>query len=202
MFRRSPNSSHARLIRRGLRLEYSTLGWNVIGVVVLAVVALAAKSPALGGFGLDSLIEIGASTVVIWQLRGDTRGGGRHRERLALRLTGSSFVLLSVYLVVQVIYTLVSGGRPAPSPWGIAWTAATAVVMIALAGAKTRTAHALNNPVLTAEGRVTLVDALLATAVLAGVALNTALGWWWADPAAGLVIALYAAREARHSLAG
>ena len=196
MLSRASSSSHATLLRRGLRLEYATLAWNVVGAGVLALVALASGSPALGGFGLDSLIEIGASIVVVWQLR----GAGRSREQRALRLIGSSFALLTVYVVVQVTYTVLSGGRPGPSAAGMAWTATTAGVMLGLAMAKTRTGRALDNPVLTAEGRVTLIDALLATAVLVGVTLNTTLGWWWADPAAGVIIALYAAREARHAM--
>ena len=89
------------------------------------------------------------------------------------------------------------GYHPRPSPLGIAWTAITAVVMFALAFGKSRTGRALGNRVLVAESRVTVIDGLLAGAVLLGVALNGALGWWWADPASGLVVAYYAIREAR-----
>ena len=185
------------LLRRGRRLEYATLGWNVVGVVILAVAALGAGSVALAGFGLDSLIEIGASTVVIWQLAGTTQTAREHR---AMRLIGAGFVLLVIYLVIQVIYIFTTGGRPAPSPLGIVWTALTALVMLALAAAKTRTGTALGNPVLTAEGRVTLIDALLAGSVLLGLVLNAMLGWWWADPLAGLMIVYYGIREAHAAL--
>src|SRR6185312_15936429 len=136
------------------------LAWNVAGIAVLAVAALAARSVALAGFGLDSLIEIGASTVVIWELSG-------------------------------------AGERPHHSALGIGWTAVTAAVMFALAAGKARTGAALDDPVLRTEGRVTMVDGILATAVLTGLALNAALGWWWADPAAGYVLVYYAAREVR-----
>ena len=90
-----------------------------------------------------------------------------------------------------------SGYRPHHSTLGIVWTAITAAVMFALAAGKARTGAALDNPVLRTEGRVTLVDGLLATAVLLGLVLNSALGWWWADPAAGYVLVYYAVREVR-----
>lgn len=187
----------AMLLRRGLRLEYLTLGWNVVGVVVLVVGAVAAHSVALAGFGFDSLIEIGASTVVVWELT----GSGAERERRAMRAIGIGFVLLVAYLIAEVSYTFASGGRPHHSLLGIGWTAVTFVVMLALAHGKARTGKALGNPVLQTEGRVTLIDAYLAGAVLVGLSLNAAFGWWWADPAAGLVIVYYAAREAHTSLA-
>ena len=188
---------HLRLVRRGRMLEYTTLGWNVVGVAVLAVAALTAGSVATAGFGLDSLIEIGASAVVLWQLADTADPQRQHR---AIRLIGAGFVLLAIYLVVQIIAVLATGSRPAPSAAGMAWTAATVVVMLVLAAAKTRTGTALGNPVLLAEGRVTLVDAFLAASVLLGLALNAVLGWWWADPLAGLVIVYYAVREARAAL--
>jgi len=183
----------AVLRRRGFALEYLTLGWNVVGIGVLGVAAVAARSVALAGFGLDSLIEIGASTVVIWELSGT----GAARQRRALALIGWAFAALAVYLLVQSTVVLAAGYRPRPSPLGIAWTAVTAAVMFALAWGKARTGRALGNPVLQTEGRVTMIDGLLATAVLAGLALNAGPGWWWADPAAGYVLVYYAVREAR-----
>jgi divalent metal cation (Fe/Co/Zn/Cd) transporter len=181
------------LLRRGFALEYATLAWNVIGIVVLAVAAISARSVALAGFGLDSLIEIGASTVVIWELSGT----GEERQRRGLRLIGYAFAALAAYLLVQSTVVLATGYHPRHSVPGISWTAATAAVMFALAAGKARTGAALGNPVLQTEGRVTLIDGILAAAVLAGLVLNAALGWWWADPAAGYVLVFYAAREVR-----
>jgi divalent metal cation (Fe/Co/Zn/Cd) transporter len=120
--------SQHQLLRRGLWLEYATLGWNVVGVVVLAIAALMAGSIALAGFGLDSLIEIGASTVVIWQLSGTAAD----RERLAMRLIGAAFIALAIYIAAQAIYVVVSGGRPVASPLGILWTGVTCVAMLRL----------------------------------------------------------------------
>jgi len=181
------------LLRRGRILEGITLGWNVVGIVVLAVAAIRARSVALAGFGLDSMIEIGASTVVLWELSGT----GVDRQRRALRLIGGAFLLLAAYLSVQSAVVLATGYRPGHSPLGIAWTAVTAAAMFGLATGKARTGRALDNPVLITEGRVTLVDGILAVAVLAGLVLNAAAGLWWADPLAALVIVFYALREAR-----
>jgi divalent metal cation (Fe/Co/Zn/Cd) transporter len=181
------------LLRRGFALEYATLAWNVAGIVVLAIAAVSALSVALAGFALDSLIEIGASTVVIWELSGT----GEQRQRRGLRLIGYAFGALAVYLLVQCTAVLVGGYHPHHSVPGIIWTAVTAVAMFALAAGKARTGRALGNPVLRTEGRVTLIDGLLATAVLLGLVLNAAVGWWWADPAAGYVLVFYAVREVR-----
>jgi len=123
-----------RLLRRGFMLEWITLGWNVVAVVVLAITAVTARSVALAGFGLDSLVEIGASTVVIWELS----GSGAARQRQALRLIGVAFAVLAVYLAVQSSVVLVTGFHPRPSLAGIGWTAVTAVVMFALAVGKAR----------------------------------------------------------------
>ena len=187
-----PDIRRRRLLRRGRLLEVATLGWNVIGIAVLGVAAVGARSIALTGFGLDSLIEIGASTVVLWELSGT----GEDRQRRGLRLIAAAFVALALYLLVQTALALSSGFHSKPSPLGITWTALTAVAMFALAAGKNRTGRALGNPVLITESRVTVVDGLLAGAVLLGLVLNSALGWWWADPVAGLVIVYYAAREA------
>ncbi|GAA1703218.1 cation transporter [Fodinicola feengrottensis] len=186
----------SRLLRRGFALEWATLGWNVVGIVVLAAAAVAARSVALAGFGLDSLIEIGASIAVIWELS-DTGGA---RRRRALRLIGIAFAALAGYLVLQSTVALIAGLRPDRSPAGIAWTAITALVMFSLAAGKARTGAVLANPVLRTEARVTTIDGILAVAVLAGLVLNSVLGWWWADPLAGYILALYAIRETRQSL--
>ncbi|MCX4537436.1 cation transporter [Streptomyces sp. NBC_01669] len=186
-------TTRTALLRRGFALEYTTLAWNVVGIVVLAIAAISAKSVALAGFGLDSLIEIGVSTVVVWELSGT----GEDRQHRALKLIGIGFALLAVYLLVQSTWVLASGHHPHHSPLGIAWTAITAAVMFVLAAGKARTGALLDNPVLKTEGRVTLIDGILATAVLLGLVLNAAAGWWWADPAAGYVLVYYASREAR-----
>ena len=188
--------SQTALLKRGFLLEYLTLSWNVIGVVLVVLAAYAARSVALAGFGLDSLIEIFASVVVVWQLRGINL----NRERLALRLIGMAFIALVIYIVAQLFYTFLTGTHPATSVGGIAWIAATFIAMLLLAFGKRVTGQKLQNEVLLTEGRVTLVDAYLAGAVLLGLLLNALFGWWWADPLASLVIIYYGIREAIHAL--
>ena len=186
----------AKLLRQGLLLEYITLGWNVVGTVVVIVAAIAAHSVALAGFGLDSLIEIGASTVVIWQLKNIHN---RQREHRALRLIAVSFFALAVYILAQSVHTLMLQTHPNTSVLGIVWLALTLAIMLSLAAGKHRVGTRLDNPVLKTEARVTLVDAYLAGAVLLGLVLNSMLGWWWADPMAGLVIVFYGFLEGRHA---
>jgi divalent metal cation (Fe/Co/Zn/Cd) transporter len=180
------------LVRRGKLLEWSTLGWNVVGVVVLGFLAASSSSVALLGFGIDSLIEIAASAVVLWELSGT----GERRQRVALRMIGFAFIALAGYLLIQSAVALATQHHASPSAAGIAWTGVTAIVMFGLAFGKTRTGRALKNPVLVTEGKVTVIDGILACAVLAGLALDLLFGWWWADPIAGCVIVFYAVREA------
>jgi divalent metal cation (Fe/Co/Zn/Cd) transporter len=180
-----------RLLRRGLRLEYLTLGWNVVGSVVVIGAAITARSVALAGFGLDSLIEIFASVVVVWQLTGASQA----RERQALRLIGGAFFALALYILGQSAVVLAEQAHPRHSMPGIIWLAATLAAMLLLSYGKRLTGSRLGNAVLTTEARVTLIDAYLAAAVLVGLVLNAALGWWWADPLAGLVIVYYGIRE-------
>jgi divalent metal cation (Fe/Co/Zn/Cd) transporter len=191
------HASSQQLRRRALRLEYATLAWNVVGSVVVLTAAVAAHSVALAGFGLDSVIEIFASLVVVWQLRDMDAA---ERERRALRIIGVAFLLLAGYISAQSIYVLVTAAHPRHSLAGIVWLALTAAAMFVLAAAKHRTGRALGNRVVQSEARVTLIDGLLATAVLLGLTLNAAAGLWWADPAAAFVIVYYGAREGRHAL--
>ena len=183
------------LRRRGLILEYITLGWNVVGVVIVVVAAYMARSVALAGFGLDSLIEIFASIIVVWQLL----GVNQQRERLALRLIGVAFFALALYILAQIAVTLLTQTRPSPSIAGIVWLSATFIAMLLLAYGKRVTGKQLGNVVLMTEGHVTLIDAYLAGSVLIGLVLNALFGLWWADLLASLVIVYYGIREGMHA---
>lgn len=189
-------TTRGALLRRGLVLEYLTLSWNVVGVVILAIATVRSGSVALAGFGVDSLIEIVASAVVVWELRGEEHS---RREQLALRIIAVAFGLLAVYIAVQAAVALVGGSRPDRSTLGVIWLAVTVVAMWLLAYGKRQTGTKLKNTVLMTEARVTVIDGALAGAVLIGVALNTALAWWWADPLSSLVILIYGVREGRHA---
>ncbi len=185
------------LLRRGLRLEYATLAWNCIEIGFLVIAATSARSVALAGFALDSFIEIFASLVVVGQLRGSA---SPEAERRALRRIGVAFFVLAVYIAVQAGVTVALGIHPDPSALGIAWLAATCVVMFALAVGKARTGTELAHPVLSAEAKVTLIDGALAAGILFGLVLNAAVGWWWADVAAGVILVAYGLREGSEHL--
>jgi divalent metal cation (Fe/Co/Zn/Cd) transporter len=185
------------LTRRGLRLEYATLGWNVVEIGFLVVAAVQARSVALAGFALDSGIEIFASLVVVQSLKG---AAGERDERRAVRRIGVAFLGLAAYIAVQTIATLATGTRPDASALGIGWLAATVVVMFGLASGKQATGQAAQNRVLLTEAKVTVVDASLAAAILAGLVLNAAFGWWWTDLVGGVVLIGYGIREGLHAL--
>jgi divalent metal cation (Fe/Co/Zn/Cd) transporter len=184
------------LRRRALAMQYATIAWNAGESILTITLGILAGSLALIGFGTDSVIEIFASLVVIWHLRGEAH---RHRTRRALRMVGAAFVLLAVSLGLAAVRDLWTGRVPDESWPGIIYLAVTALVMFGLAVAKRRVAAELRSEPFSAEAEMTFLDGLLSTATLIGLLLNALLGWWWADPMAGLLIAVIAVREARES---
>ncbi|MDH3730061.1 MAG: cation transporter [Acidimicrobiia bacterium] len=194
----SPDSQ--RLRRRGLRLEYATIAWNVAEAFITIALGIAAGSIALIAFGLDSIIEVFASGVVVWhELRSESPG---ERTTKALRLIGVAFFTLAAFLVVVAAARLISGVVPNESPIGIAYLALTVVVMYTLARMKGSTGRALDSRPLQAEARVTYLDAALAGGILLALVLFAAFEWWWADPLAALVVAGVAISEGREAWQG
>ncbi len=189
------NEDPQSLLKQGLLLEYATLSWNIVAVGLLLFAAMRSRSIAILGFALDSFIEIGASIVVVWQLR--------HRspsyQRRALRIISVLFAGLASYIGINAGFSLLRQTHPGVSTTGIVWLGLTLLVMLALAAAKQSVGRKLNNAVLLTESRVTLVDAHLAGSVLAGLLLNRYMGWWWADALAGLIIVFYGIRESHHA---
>ncbi len=145
----------ARLCQPGLPHKYVALAWNAVGAAVVIVAVLRAGSAALAGFGPDSLIEIFASTIVVWQLRGAQQG----RERTALRLIGAAFFMLAAYVLALSAWVLLTGQRPGASLSGMVWLAATVMLLLLLAWGKLVTGRRFGHAVLRTEARVTLVDA-------------------------------------------
>lgn len=185
------------LRRRALRLQYATIAWNVGEAVLTIGLGISAGSLALIAFGSDSIIEIFASLVVVWHLRGVAHPD---RTRRALRLVGVAFALLAVSLGTAAVRDLVTG-RTAGESWvGIGYLAITALVMFGLAVAKRRVATESRSEPFAAEAEMTFLDGILSTATLVGLSLNALFGLWWADPAAGLLIAAIALRESAESL--
>jgi divalent metal cation (Fe/Co/Zn/Cd) transporter len=189
----SAETQHLR--RLGLRLEWATIWWNLAEAGITVWLGLAAGSLALAGFGIDSLIEVFASSVVVWHVRDIGELGAHARNRTAIRLIGLAFLALGAFLVVAAIVRLNARAVPDESWLGVAYLALAATVMFGLAVAKRRVGVQLGNAPLVAEARITLLDGALASAVLVALLLNTALGWWWADSVAAAVVGLVALRE-------
>lgn len=189
----------AHLNRRALLLEYATIGWNVGEAVFTITLGSLAGSLALISFGTVSVVEVFASSVVVWHFRSEDAPDQPTRAGLALRLIAGAFALLAVALIIAAVGDLTSGRQPGESPWGIAYLAVTAVVMFGLAITKRRTATQLGSEPLNSEATVTFLDGVLSMATLAGLALNAYAGWWWADPAAALLVGLAALNEARET---
>ncbi len=171
------------------------MAWNSLEAVVAVATGVAAHSLGLVAFGLDSLVEVFASLVVLWHLGGDA--GESVRSRRALRLIGGAFLLLGAYLLVSAVRGFLSHTTPESAPVGTAFMAVTVVVMFGLAGAKRVTGRALDNGPLEANARLTFLDGCLATGVLVALGVDRVFGWWWADPLAALIVAFAALNEAR-----
>ena len=184
------------LVRRGLWLNYLTIGYNTIEAVVSLVAGLVAGSVALIGFGVDSAIEVTASVAAQWRLRSDRDTVRRERvEWLTRRVIGGSFLALSAYVAVDSVITLWQREAPEPSVVGLGILVLSAFVMPVLARAKRRVAVALGSRSLEAEAMQTSICAYLSVIALAGVALNTFAGLWWADPIAALAMVPIIAKE-------
>lgn len=195
------NGDHRRetLETRGLRLEYATIAWNAVEMLIAVGLGIAARSLALVAFGLDTMVELFASGVVVWHLRHPGRDSDRITAR-ALRLVAWAFFVLAIVVTVGAIWALVTEASPDESPLGIGYLALTAVVMLSLGAAKRATGRRLGSEPLEAEARMSIIDAALAFGVLIGLAANALFGWWWADPAAALLVALAAALEGFENL--
>jgi len=180
-------------------LEWATIAWNVGEAFLTIGLGLAAGSLALVGFGTDSIIEVFASSIVIWHMRPHADHERVERERRALRLVAVAFLLLAIALLVASSRDLITGREPGESIFGIWYLAVTAVVMFGLAIWKRRVADGLNSSPLHSEATMTFLDGVLSTLTLTGLSLNAWAGWWWADPLAALIVAIAALNEAREN---
>jgi divalent metal cation (Fe/Co/Zn/Cd) transporter len=194
------------LLRRGLRLEYLTVGWNVIEGLVSVAAALAAGSVALLGFGMDSFVETTSGLVLIWRLRAERHACNPEEiERLdqrAHKLVALSLLLLAAYIAFDAAKALITREKPQPTLAGIAITSLSLTVMWWLARAKRRTARALASRALEADSFQTTACFWLSLMTLAGIGLNAAFGWWWADPVAALGMTYFLVSEGREAWRG
>ena len=195
--------SRTALVRRGLALNYLTIGYNVLEAIVAIGAGIVAGSVALVGFGLDSVIEVTASGAAQWRLRADLDAARRERvERATLRIIGWSFLALAAYVAYDSVSAILQREPPERSFVGLVILALSAVVMPVLARAKRRVARAMTSRALEADAMQTSLCAYLSVIALAGVVLNAALGWWWADPVAALAMVPIIAREGMEGVRG
>ncbi len=190
-----------RLERRARLLAWGGIAWHIVEFAIAIAAGIAAGSIALIGFGADSLIEAFAGIVVVWLFTG-TRVGSARAERRAQQLIAISFYVLAIYITVDAVRALAVGDKPGTSWVGIGLAAVTAPTMPLLARAKRRVGERLGSAATVQEGAQNMICAYLSIALLVGLLANALAGWWWADPAAALVIAAVAAREGRQSWRG
>lgn len=186
-----------RELARASRLEYVSVGYNVLEAVAGIAFGLAAGSVALVGFGLDSVVEASSATILLWRLRTEVSGRrtAAEAEGRAIRLVALAFFALAAYVAARSARDLLTGARPEESIPGIVLAAASLIVMPILARAKRRLATSLDSRSLKADSMQTVLCTYLSAFLLVGLAANSLWDWWWADPAAGLAIAVIAARE-------
>jgi cation diffusion facilitator family transporter len=193
-------------LKRGLHLEYLTVGWNVVEGVVSVAAALSAGSVALLGFGIDSFVETTSGLVLIWRLRAERQTSDPEQverlDRRAHRLVGLSLFLLAGYVAFEAVSALLTREQPEPSPAGLVITSLSLAVMWWLARAKRRTARDLGSRAMEADSFQTTACFWLSWVTLAGIGLNAALGWWWADPVAALAMTYFLASEGREAWRG
>ncbi|CAN7247096.1 cation diffusion facilitator family transporter [Knoellia sp. LjRoot47] len=178
--------------RRAQLLAGASVAYNIIEAVIAITAGLLAGSVALVGFGLDSIVEVSSGLIILWQFRHPLP---ESRERTALRLMAFSFFGLAAYVTFESVRALLTGHEPEPSTVGIALAAISLVIMPFLSWAQRRTGRALGSNAVVADSTQTLLCTYLSAVLLVGLVLNATLGWSWADPIAGLVIAAVAVRE-------
>lgn len=192
-------ADRARLGRRAQLLAGTSVAYNLIEAMVAIGAGVVAGSVALVGFGLDSVVEVSSGLIILWQFR---HAMPETRERQALRLMALSFFALAAYVTFESARALLADRTTEPSPVGIAIAAASLVIMPLLSWAQRRTGKALGSNAVVADSTQTLLCTYLSGVLLVGLVVNTTLGWSWADPVAGLVIAVVAIKEGRDAWRG
>ncbi len=196
------------LLRRALRLEYLTVGWNIVEGVIAIAAAMASGSVALLGFGIDSFVESASGSVMIWRLRAERNADENdeerieHVERRAQKLVAGSLILLAAYIAWDSITSLLANERPEPSLVGILLAIASLSVMWWLARQKRSVGLALGSRAMTADAFQTDACFWLSLFLLVGIGANALFGWWWADPLAALGMTVFIGREALEAWRG
>ena len=190
-------------MRRGRRLEYFTIAWNLLEGLVAILSGLIAGSIALVGFGFDSLIEVTSGAALLWRLSIDVNEENRERiEAITLRIVGVCFIALAIYVSYESITSLLRHEPPERSLPGIILAAVSLITMPLLARAKRRLARGINSGAMFVDARQTDFCLYLSAILLGGLLLNALLGLWWADPIAALVMAPLIGKEGVEALQG
>ncbi len=196
-----PSGERRRWERRARQLGWGGNAWHLIECAIAVGAGIAAGSIALIGFGADSLIEGMSGFVIVWLFTGSRRGN-EAAERRAQQLVAVSYFVLAAYVGIESVRTLIGGQHPQTSWIGIGLAAFTAPTMPLLAHAKRKVGNELRSSATVSEAGQNMICAYLSGALLVGLVANALVGWWWADPAAALVIAAVALREGRESWRG
>lgn len=197
------DSERKSLLRRAVRLEWLTVGWNAVEGVIAVAAALAAGSVALLGFGIDSFVETVSGAVILWRIGAERRAGDAQRtnrvEGIARRGVALSLWLLALYVAADATVALVNGERPSASAVGVALLVVSVAVMKWLANAKRAVALALHSHAMEADAAQTDFCWRLSVVALIGLVANALLDWWWADPVAALGLSGLIATEGRRT---
>jgi divalent metal cation (Fe/Co/Zn/Cd) transporter len=190
-------SDRFSLLKSALRLSYFTIAWNGAAGVAALVAAIIASSPALAAFALNALLDSSASAVLVWRFRTEQRdpSAAERLERRAHGWIAAAMVVVGLYIIVEALRALIGGSHAEESALGVVLAALSLAVLPWLGRRKLRVARGLSSGALRGDGILTLAAAALAAITLAALLVNSALGWWWADPAAALVIGAALATE-------
>jgi divalent metal cation (Fe/Co/Zn/Cd) transporter len=180
-----------KLLKKALLFEYITIAWNVLEGIVCVSIGLLSGSISLVAYGLESGVEVFASGIVVW----DLKGGKKEREKIVLRLIGGAYFIVSLYISVDALTSLLRHEHPTKTSFGIIFIILTVIVMLILGLIKKNIGTKMKSETVLADAKFTLIDGALAATVLVGLALNFLFGWWWADQVMALFLAAVALRE-------
>jgi divalent metal cation (Fe/Co/Zn/Cd) transporter len=196
-------TSRRAISQKGQRLEYFTIAWNLLEGLVAVIAGASAGSISLVGFGVDSFIEVTSGATLLWRMAVDSEEHSRERnERLSLRIVGACFLALAAYISYESVSDLMRRRAPEQSIPGIILACVSLVVMPILSHAKKDVGKKLGSAAMNADAKQTDFCVYLSGLLLAGLLLNAALGWWWADPVAALIMVPIIAKEGVEGLKG